>query len=71
MIGAQESGAEVAGGEQQPISYGSAPEPRVPKNIFSPSLSLDDVDEEEIARQLTIIQYQLYAAINVLCLFFL
>jgi len=31
---------------------------QVPKNIFSPSLTLDDVDEEEIARQLTLIEYE-------------
>lgn len=31
---------------------------QVPKNIFSPSLTLDDVDEEEVARQLTLIEYE-------------
>jgi hypothetical protein len=29
------------------------PEPKLPKNVFELSLSLDDVDEEEIARQIT------------------
>ena len=29
------------------------PEPKIPKNIFELSLTLDDVDEEEIARQFT------------------
>lgn len=37
-------------------------EMQVPKNIFSPSLTLDDVDEEEIARQLTLIEYEVHVA---------
>lgn len=41
------------------------PDPKIPKNIFSPTLSLDDVDEEEIARQLTLIDFQLYDRIRV------
>ncbi|KYQ96804.1 Ras guanine nucleotide exchange factor [Tieghemostelium lacteum] len=40
------------------------PEPRVPKNIFSPTLTLDDVDEEEIARQLCLIDFALYEQIK-------
>jgi hypothetical protein len=36
----------------------------VPKNIsvFSPNLTLDDIDEEEIARQLTLIEYEVPVA---------
>jgi aspartate carbamoyltransferase regulatory subunit len=36
---------------------------QVPKNIsvFSPNLTLDDIDEEEIARQLTLIEYEVRA----------
>ncbi len=36
---------------------------QVPKNIsvFSPNLTLDDIDEEEIARQLTLIEYEVSA----------
>lgn len=37
---------------------------QIPKNIFSPTLSLDDIDEEEIARQITIIDYNLYEKIK-------
>jgi hypothetical protein len=37
---------------------------QVPKNIFSPTLSLDDIDEEEVARQMTIVDYEHYAAIK-------
>lgn len=33
--------------------FGNCPEPKLPKTIFDLSLTLDDVDEEEIARQLT------------------
>ncbi|KAJ5078285.1 ras guanine nucleotide exchange factor i-related [Anaeramoeba ignava] len=41
-----------------------APEPKVPKNIFSPTLSLFDVEAEEIARQLTLIDFSLYSSIR-------
>ena len=40
------------------------PEPKVPRNIFSPTLTLDDVDEEEIARQLSIIDFRFYQKIK-------
>ncbi|KAJ5076989.1 ras guanine nucleotide exchange factor i-related [Anaeramoeba ignava] len=40
------------------------PDPIVPKNIFSPTLSIFDVDEEEIARQMTLIDFQLYTKIE-------
>eukprot|EP01111_Echinosteliopsis_oligospora_P010061 TRINITY_DN3066_c0_g1_i2.p1 TRINITY_DN3066_c0_g1~~TRINITY_DN3066_c0_g1_i2.p1 ORF type:complete len:592 (+),score=144.09 TRINITY_DN3066_c0_g1_i2:1781-3556(+) len=40
------------------------PEPKVPRNIFSSTLSLDDVDEEEIARQLCMLDFDLYKAIR-------
>jgi len=39
------------------------PEPKVPRNIFSPNLSLKDIDEVEIARQLTLIEYGLFSQI--------
>jgi len=41
------------------------PEPKVPKNIFSPLLTLADVDEEEIARQLTLLDFEMYNLIQV------
>ncbi|EGC29698.1 Ras guanine nucleotide exchange factor [Dictyostelium purpureum] len=40
------------------------PEPKVPKNIFSPTLTFDDIDEEEIARQLCVIDFGLYELIK-------
>ncbi|KAJ5078864.1 ras guanine nucleotide exchange factor i-related [Anaeramoeba ignava] len=40
------------------------PEPKVPKNIFSTSLSLLDVEEEEVARQLTLIEFDLFSQIK-------
>ncbi|KAJ3445578.1 ras guanine nucleotide exchange factor i-related [Anaeramoeba flamelloides] len=46
------------------ISYETAPLPIVPKNIFSPSLDFDLVDEEEIARQMTIIDFEIYSKIK-------
>eukprot|EP00002_Diphylleia_rotans_P008724 TRINITY_DN1872_c0_g1_i1.p1 TRINITY_DN1872_c0_g1~~TRINITY_DN1872_c0_g1_i1.p1 ORF type:complete len:728 (-),score=130.63 TRINITY_DN1872_c0_g1_i1:227-2410(-) len=42
----------------------SSPEPKVPKNVFSPTLEYTDVDEEEIARQLTLVDFALFAAIQ-------
>lgn len=45
---------------------GSLKEPRaiVPKNIFSPTLTWEDIDDEEIARQLTLIEYGFYKKIR-------
>ncbi|XP_049850368.1 ras guanine nucleotide exchange factor A-like [Schistocerca gregaria] len=34
------------------------PRPILPKNIFWPNLTIDDIDEEEIARQLTLIEFE-------------
>eukprot|EP01133_Synstelium_polycarpum_P015331 gene15331-18170_t len=39
------------------------PEPKVPKNIFSPQLTLSHIDELEIARQLTLIEYKMFRSI--------
>jgi RasGEF domain len=36
----------------------------VPRNIFSHSLSLKDIDELEIARQLTLLEFNVFAAIT-------
>ncbi|KAJ3443426.1 ras guanine nucleotide exchange factor i-related [Anaeramoeba flamelloides] len=46
------------------ISYSLAPIPIVPKNIFSPTLTLDSIDEEEVARQLTLIDFEMYSKIK-------
>lgn len=40
------------------------PRPIVPKNIFSPHLRWDEVDEEEIARQLTLIEFEYFYKIR-------
>ncbi|KAJ3442833.1 ras guanine nucleotide exchange factor i-related [Anaeramoeba flamelloides] len=40
------------------------PQPIVPKNIFSPQLSLYDVVEEEMARQLTLLDHNTYSKIR-------
>ncbi|KAJ5074401.1 guanine nucleotide exchange factor [Anaeramoeba ignava] len=42
----------------------SLPEPKIPKNIFSPKLTLNDIDEEEIARQLTLYEFNIYKQIK-------
>jgi hypothetical protein len=41
-----------------------APRPIVPKNIFAASLTWMDVDEEEIARQLTLIEFDTFRKIR-------
>jgi len=59
---------DKAGGEEtyKTTNYTiiNPPEPKVPKNIFSPTLQLKDIEEEEIARQLTIIDFNLYTSIQ-------
>lgn len=40
------------------------PRPIVPKNIFSPTLTWEDIDDEEIARQLTLIEFSYYKEIK-------
>ncbi|KAJ3443945.1 ras guanine nucleotide exchange factor i-related [Anaeramoeba flamelloides] len=46
------------------IFYDLPPEPKLPKTIFSPKLNLFDVDPEEIARQITLIEYNIYEKIK-------
>lgn len=45
-------------------SRSGAPDPRVPNNVFSPTLRLGDVEEEEVARQLTLMEFQTFANIQ-------
>ncbi|KAJ3450658.1 ras guanine nucleotide exchange factor i-related [Anaeramoeba flamelloides] len=40
------------------------PEPKVPKNIFSKNLKLFDIDEIEIARQITLIDFEIFSQIK-------
>ncbi|KAJ6242096.1 ras guanine nucleotide exchange factor i-related [Anaeramoeba flamelloides] len=40
------------------------PEPKVPKNIFSPTLSIFDIDEIEVARQITLIDFEMFSQIK-------
>ncbi|KAJ5080332.1 ras guanine nucleotide exchange factor i-related [Anaeramoeba ignava] len=40
------------------------PEPKVPKNIFDPNLKIFDIDSQEIARQLTLLDFQLFSEIQ-------
>eukprot|EP01105_Mastigella_eilhardi_P020099 TRINITY_DN4769_c0_g1_i2.p1 TRINITY_DN4769_c0_g1~~TRINITY_DN4769_c0_g1_i2.p1 ORF type:complete len:848 (+),score=226.97 TRINITY_DN4769_c0_g1_i2:245-2545(+) len=42
----------------------ATPEPFIPRNIFSKALSLLDIDDEEIARQLTLIEFEIYERIR-------
>jgi len=42
----------------------SAPQPEVPKNIFSRTLSFYDIGDLELARQLTIIEFDLFSVIK-------
>ncbi|KAJ5074064.1 ras guanine nucleotide exchange factor i-related [Anaeramoeba ignava] len=40
------------------------PEPKVPKNIFSPKMTFFDIDEEEIARQMTLAEFSIFSTIQ-------
>jgi len=42
-------------------------EPKLPKGVslFSPTITIKDVPEEEVARQLTLMDFGIYAAIQV------
>lgn len=42
-----------------------APEPIVPSNIFSLTFTFFDIDEEEIARQLTLKDFEIFSLIKV------
>lgn len=63
-------GMDVAGASADPtkvvqFSFSvDPPRPIVPKNIFSPNLRWVDVDEEELARQLTLIEFEYFYKIR-------
>lgn len=46
------------------IPAGVPPVPKVPKNIFHPTLSLYQIDQEEVARQLTLMDSHVFMAIK-------
>eukprot|EP01133_Synstelium_polycarpum_P008684 gene8684-10202_t len=48
----------------KPIFNDKTPEPMVPKNIFSQGLQIYDVEEEEVARQMTLIEFEIYKKIK-------
>jgi hypothetical protein len=43
---------------------GKVPDPKTPTNIFHPNLSIIDIDTEEVARQMTLIEFELFQAIE-------
>ena len=43
----------------------TCPDPIVPSNIFSPALVLEDIEPEEVARQLTLIDFAVLRPITV------
>lgn len=59
----RQAAAGTGDAQQQP--RGTAPDPKVPKNIWSPTLTLFDVDDEEIARQLSLVDFGIFAKITV------
>lgn len=46
------------------IPAGTPPVPKVPKNIFHPTLTLYQIDQEEVARQLTLMDSNVFMAIK-------
>ncbi|KAJ6240661.1 ras guanine nucleotide exchange factor i-related [Anaeramoeba flamelloides] len=56
---------EKRSGQEEIVKFiEKPPQPIVPKNIFSPQLNLYDVAEEEIARQLTLLDHNIYNKIR-------
>eukprot|EP01098_Paradermamoeba_levis_P016727 TRINITY_DN9231_c0_g1_i1.p1 TRINITY_DN9231_c0_g1~~TRINITY_DN9231_c0_g1_i1.p1 ORF type:complete len:652 (-),score=199.83 TRINITY_DN9231_c0_g1_i1:128-2083(-) len=51
--------------KKETVFSADPPEPKVPvRTIFSSNLTLFDVDEEEIARQLTLVEFEIYSSIK-------
>ncbi len=55
----------VAVDEDKYIFGVSPPEPRVPRSIFSPDLKLVDLEEVEIARQMTLMEFAFFCGLKV------
>ncbi|KAJ6241713.1 ras guanine nucleotide exchange factor i-related [Anaeramoeba flamelloides] len=55
---------QLKGNNKEKLNHQTPPEPKVPKNIFSKSLTLFDIDEEEIARQISIIDFGIFSKIR-------
>lgn len=41
------------------------PEPIIIKNVFSTRLTINDVDDQELARQITLVEFELFRQIKV------
>eukprot|EP01156_Anaeramoeba_ignava_P022830 Anaeramoba_ignava/c21087_g1_i1.p1 GENE.c21087_g1_i1~~c21087_g1_i1.p1 ORF type:complete len:689 (+),score=226.23 c21087_g1_i1:713-2779(+) len=50
--------------EKELLMTGKLEEPKLPRNIFKGNLSLSDIDEEEFARQLTLVIFQTFSKIQ-------
>ena len=46
------------------VSSGALPAPKIPKGIFDPGLTLYHIDQEEVARQLTILDSHVFISIS-------
>eukprot|EP00005_Dracoamoeba_jomungandri_P005656 CAMPEP_0174249828 /NCGR_PEP_ID=MMETSP0439-20130205/159_1 /TAXON_ID=0 /ORGANISM="Stereomyxa ramosa, Strain Chinc5" /LENGTH=845 /DNA_ID=CAMNT_0015329741 /DNA_START=94 /DNA_END=2628 /DNA_ORIENTATION=- len=44
--------------------FGKPPDPKIPRRVFSPSLDIMDIHDEELARQLTLLEFQTFANIK-------
>ncbi len=63
----QKKQQQITGGvdEDKYIFGVSPPEPRVPRTIFSPDLKLIDLEEVEIARQMTLLEFSFFCSLKV------
>jgi son of sevenless-like protein len=50
--------------KSESLLVGKAPDPKIPSNIFHPNLSIIDIDEEEVARQMTLIEFEHFKSIE-------
>ncbi|KAJ6252105.1 ras guanine nucleotide exchange factor i-related [Anaeramoeba flamelloides] len=55
---------QIKGDKKEKWNNQTPPEPKVPRNIFRKSLTLFDIDEEEIARQISLIDFEIFSKIR-------
>ncbi|KAJ3452351.1 ras guanine nucleotide exchange factor i-related [Anaeramoeba flamelloides] len=55
---------QIKGDKKEKWNNQTPPEQKVPRNIFCKSLTLFDIDEEEIARQISIIDFEIFSKIK-------